>query len=110
MYEVHFLLAGMLRKVNLEITVLDYDRIGGSDPIGKVLLGYNRKKLEKINNVEEIKSNLSEAIHLTQDEQIGIQNLLNTLENRLNRISSYSKEYEELSSRITSVKIELDDI
>lgn len=37
----------MLRKVNLEITVLDYDRIGGSDAIGKVLLGYNRKKLEK---------------------------------------------------------------
>ena len=32
----------MLRKVNLEITVLDYDRIGGSDPIGKVMLGYNR--------------------------------------------------------------------
>ena len=37
----------MLRKVNLELIVLDYDRIGGSDPIGKVLLGYNRKKLEK---------------------------------------------------------------
>merc|ERR1711881_568428 len=37
----------MLRKVNLELVVLDYDRIGGSDPIGRVLLGYNRKKLEK---------------------------------------------------------------
>ena len=24
------------RQVNLEVTVLDYDRIGGSDPIGKV--------------------------------------------------------------------------
>ena len=37
----------MLRKVTLELTVLDYDRIGGSDPIGKVRLGYSRKKLEK---------------------------------------------------------------
>lgn len=68
------------------------------------------EKLEKINNVEEIKWNLSEALQITQDEQIGIQNLLHTLENRLSGISSYSKEYEELSSRITSLKIELDDI
>lgn len=68
------------------------------------------EKLEKINNVEEIKSNLSEALHLTQNEEIGIQNLLNTLENRLSKISSYSKEYEELFNRLASLKIELDDI
>lgn len=68
------------------------------------------EKLEKLNNVEEIKSNLSEALQITQDEQIGIQDLLNTLENRLARISSYAKEYEELSSRISSLKIELDDV
>ena len=68
------------------------------------------EKLEKINNVEEIKSNLSEALQITQDEQIGIQHLLNTLENRLGRISSYAKEYEELLSRISSLKIELDDV
>merc|ERR1719323_2238247 len=36
----------MLRRVNLELVVADYDRIGSSDPIGKVLLGYNRKGLE----------------------------------------------------------------
>merc|ERR1712110_1137762 len=35
-----------LRRVNLELIVADYDRIGSSDPIGKVLLGYNRKGLE----------------------------------------------------------------
>jgi DNA repair protein RecN (Recombination protein N) len=68
------------------------------------------EQLEKINNVEEIKLNLSEALQITQDEQIGIQNTLNTLENRLSRIAPYSKEYEELSARITSLKIELDDI
>lgn len=68
------------------------------------------EKLEKINNVEEIKSNLSEALHISQNEEMGIQNLLNTLENRISKISAYSKEYEELSSRISSLKIELDDI
>lgn len=68
------------------------------------------EQLEKINNVEDIQLNLSEALQIAQDEQIGIQNLLNSLENRLSRISSFSKEYEELSSRITSLKIELDDI
>ena len=68
------------------------------------------EKLEKINNVEEIKQNLSEALQLTTDDTIGIQNLLYSLENKLTKIASYSKEYQELSERISSVKIELDDI
>ena len=68
------------------------------------------EKLEKINNVEEIKQNLSAALQLTTDENIGIQNLLYSLEQKLTKIDSYSKEYQELSDRISSVKIELDDI
>ena len=68
------------------------------------------EKLEKINNVEEIKQNLSEALQLTTDDTIGIQNLLYSLENKLTKIAPYSKEYQELSERISSVKIELDDI
>ena len=68
------------------------------------------EKLEKINNVEEIKQNLSEALQLTTDDTIGIQNLLYSLENKLTKIAPYSKEYQELSERISSIKIELDDI
>ena len=68
------------------------------------------EKLEKINNVEEIKQNLSEVLQLTTDDTIGIQNLLYSLENKLTKIAPYSKEYQELSERISSVKIELDDI
>lgn len=68
------------------------------------------EKLEKINNVEEIKQNLSEALQLSTDDTIGIQNLLYSLENKLTKIAPYSKEYQELSERISSVKIELDDI
>ena len=35
-----------MQRVNLELLVADYDRIGSSEPIGKVILGYNRKSLE----------------------------------------------------------------
>ena len=50
-------------QVNLEVTVLDYDRIGGSDPIGKVMLGYNRKKLEKKHWVEMVENPRRPIIH-----------------------------------------------
>lgn len=53
----------MLRKVTLEITVLDYDRIGGSDPIGKVRLGYSRKKLEKKHWAEMVENPRRPVIH-----------------------------------------------
>ena len=68
------------------------------------------EKLEKLNNIEDIKLNLSEALEISINEEIGIQNLLNTLENRLLKIASFSSEYKEISDRITSVKIEVDDI
>ena len=68
------------------------------------------ERLEKLNNIEDIKGNLSEALEITVNEEIGIQNLLNTLENRLSKIATFSKEYQVLSERVTSVKIEIDDI
>ncbi|XP_037974985.2 synaptotagmin 1 isoform X1 [Plutella xylostella] len=35
-----------IQKVNLVVTVVDYDRIGTSEPIGKVCLGYNASGTE----------------------------------------------------------------
>ncbi|SNR15540.1 DNA repair protein RecN [Tenacibaculum jejuense] len=68
------------------------------------------KKLDVLNNVEDIKVSLSEAIQITTGEEFGVQNLLNSLENSIQKISGFSKEYETLHQRITSVKIEIDDI
>ena len=68
------------------------------------------ERIEKLNNVEEIQLNLSEAVSLGINEEIGIQNLLNSVENNLQKIAPYSTEYKELSERVTSVKIEFDDI
>ncbi|WP_397447183.1 DNA repair protein RecN [Polaribacter sp. R77954] len=68
------------------------------------------EKLEQLNNIEDIKLNLSEALEISINEEIGVQSLLNTLENRLLKIAAFSKHYQELSERVTSVKIEIDDV
>ena len=68
------------------------------------------EKLERLNNIEEIKLNLSEALQISINEEIGIQSLLFSLENSLQKISSYSAKYQEIANRITSVKLELDDV
>ena len=68
------------------------------------------EKLEKLNNIEDIKLNLSESLELSIHEEVGLQNLLNALEFKISKIASFSKEYQELADRITSIKIEMDDI
>ena len=68
------------------------------------------ERIEKLNNVEDIKLSLSEALALGINDEVGIQNLLNSVQNSLQKIAPFSKGYEEISNRITSVKIEFDDI
>ena len=68
------------------------------------------EKIDKLNNIEDIKLNLSEALQTTINEEVGVQSLLHSLENNLQKISSFSKEYQELANRISSIKIELDDV
>ncbi|CAL2083662.1 DNA repair protein RecN [Tenacibaculum sp. 190524A05c] len=67
-------------------------------------------KLDVLNNVEDIKTSLSEALQITTSEEVGAQNLLYSLENALQKISTFSKEYEDLYNRVASIKIELDDV
>lgn len=68
------------------------------------------KKLDILNNIEEIKIHLSEANLLATNDEMGIQTLLNSFVNHLSKIEKYTKEYSTLHQRITSVKIEFDDI
>ena len=68
------------------------------------------QSLDKLNNIEEIKLNLSEAQVLALSDEIGLQTLLNAFLASINRISSFSNEYAALYERILSVKIEFDDI
>ncbi|MFZ3273713.1 MAG: DNA repair protein RecN, partial [Lutibacter sp.] len=68
------------------------------------------QSLDKLNNIEEIKLNLSEAQALALGEEIGLQTLLNSFLASIHKISSFSNEYEAIYQRILSVKIEFDDI
>jgi len=66
--------------------------------------------LKKLAHVEEIKSNLSEIIYTSEDEEIGVKNKLNLLKNKIERISGYSDSYMNLTNRLISLIIELNDI
>ncbi len=68
------------------------------------------QSLDKLNNIEEIKLNLSEAHEIAFNDEIGLKSLLTSITNNLTLISSFSDEYKELYNRILSVKIEFDDI
>lgn len=66
--------------------------------------------LDRLNNIEEIKINLSEAQSTALTEEIGIQTLLNSLTNNFNKIAAFSSDYKELYERVLSLKIDFDDI
>merc|ERR1712107_513933 len=53
----------ILRRVSLELVVADYDRIGSSDPIGRVEVGYNRKGLELKHWKEMVENPRSPIVH-----------------------------------------------
>ena len=66
--------------------------------------------LDKLNNSEEIRINLSEAFALASAEEVGLQSQLHIFSSNLGKIANFSKEYKELYERANSLKIELDDL
>lgn len=66
--------------------------------------------LEKLNHIEVIKQNLGEAIQLSENEEIGIDNLLKKFKINIQKVATYAKEYENLYNRFESIFIEYQDI
>lgn len=66
--------------------------------------------IDKLNNSEAISSALVESQNLATDEQVGIQAGLNQMKNTLDKIGSFSPEFESYATRVESLKIELDDV
>ncbi len=68
------------------------------------------ERYERLNNIEEIQERLSGSISIVSGEEIGVSDQLNTIKNNLSKIESYSGTLKELSERVQSIYIELDDI
>jgi len=66
--------------------------------------------IKSLANVEEILTTLGEAYQFLDHPEMGIVSQLNEASNKLNKITSYSTDIEELYQRMISSKIELDDI
>lgn len=65
---------------------------------------------EKLNNVEIIKESIDKSLAIANEEQIGVMHNLTEIKTSLQKIASFSPEYNALLERITSVAIEFDDI
>ena len=65
---------------------------------------------EQLNNIEVIQTTMSEAIQLLTVEESGINAQLLGAKTRLQKISHYGKTLKELSDRLESAYIEVDDI
>ncbi|AXG70973.1 DNA repair protein RecN [Kordia sp. SMS9] len=65
---------------------------------------------ERLNNAEDIKTNLSASEQLLSDEQVGVLNLLSELQVASGKLADIAPEFAQLAERVQSSYIELDDI
>lgn len=67
-------------------------------------------QLEKLTHVELIQTQLAKVLSALQSESFGVVDQLKDSKNALSKIASFSTEYQQLLTRISSVLIEIDDI
>ena len=65
---------------------------------------------EQLNNVEIIKESLDKALAVSNDELLGVMTNLKEIKVSLQKIAPFSKDYQSLLERISSITIEFDDI
>jgi len=67
-------------------------------------------EIKSLSNVEEILATLSDAYQFLDHPEMGIVSQLNEASNKLNKITGFSSDLENIYERMISSKIELDDI
>ncbi|AOW10685.1 DNA repair protein RecN [Flavobacterium gilvum] len=73
-------------------------------------LEFLEENYEQLNNVEIIKESLDKSLVLANEEQIGVLHNLNEIKNSIQKIAHFSTDYNLLFERISSLKIEFEDI
>ncbi|HSD07060.1 DNA repair protein RecN [Flavobacterium sp.] len=68
------------------------------------------ENFEQLNNVEIIKESLDKSLAIANEEQIGVLHNLNEIKSSIQKIATFSADYALLFERITSLKIEFEDI
>lgn len=69
-----------------------------------------QSQLNALENAGLIRERLSESTDLLDQEESGVLDLLNHLQMQLSQVGKFSPTYEELSERVQSAKIELQDV
>ncbi len=75
-----------------------------------IVLSDLEAQYERLNNAEDIKTNLSASEQLLSDEQVGLLNVLSELQVTSGKLAGIAPEFAQLAERIKSSYIELDDI
>ncbi|WP_281637813.1 DNA repair protein RecN [Flavobacterium marginilacus] len=68
------------------------------------------ENFEQLNNVEIIKESLDKSLAIANEEQIGVLHNLNEIKNTIHKMAPFSADYSLLYERISSLKIEFEDI
>lgn len=68
------------------------------------------QQLDKLNNIENIKDNLSKAYQHLNEDELGLLNKLNATLSNIESVSNYSENYRQLKNRLASSQIEIEDI
>ncbi len=67
-------------------------------------------EIQALSSVEELEENLTKALQIIEEEQMGIAVQLNEVRASLQKVAGISERYEQLSSRVESLRIELTDV
>ena len=81
-----------------------------SAPLTENIIEELENEIQELSSVEELQENLSKAIQIIEEEQMGVTIQLNEVRASLQKVAGISDRYEQLSSRVESLRIELADV